>query len=187
MRNGLAILFLALISLSEISIASEIPVNILEGLNVATGENVKMEIKTARLGTVAVFLSARCPCSGSHEPVLKKIYEEYSPKGVQIIGIHSNMDEDATLTKTHFLKSALPFPVIQDRENYYANRLNALKTPHVFVFSKTGEILYRGGVDDSQTHIGAKKDYLRIVLEAWVQEKELPYQETRSLGCVIPR
>ena len=94
--------------------------------------------KTNANATVIVFLSAKCPCSGGHEPYLKTLYEKFSgpSSGVEFIGVHSNQDEAKDTSVEHFKAAALPFPVVQDEGAKIADQLKALKTPHVFIVKK---------------------------------------------------
>ena len=137
--------------------------------------------------TVVVFLSAQCPCSASHEPVLKALAEKYEGRGFRFLGVHSNLDEDAARSEKHFTEASLPFPVLQDPDARWANTLGALKTPHVFLISAKGEILFQGGVDDSHIAQVSKKHFLAEALEAVEQGKLPPVKQARALGCVIAR
>lgn len=136
-------------------------------------------------GTIIVFVSAKCPCSASHEVLLKELASEF--KEFNFVGIHSNSDEDTETTKAHFSEAALPFPVLQDRKNSLGNQLGALKTPHAFVLGKDGRILYQGGVTDSHVGSTAKKHFLKEVLEDLRASKPLRHKEGRALGCYIQR
>jgi len=172
--------------LSSFAFASQLPPSF-GGKTVLKSETVKTEWAKAKKGTVEVFLSANCPCSASHEIALKNMYQEFCSKGFQFLGVHSNLDESTELTQDHFSKSDLPFPVIQDPTLQYTNLLNALKTPHAYVISPSGAVVYQGGVDDSNNHAHSKTHYLKAVLAALDQSLPLPFTETRTLGCVIKR
>ncbi len=54
--------------------------------------------------------------------------------------------KDAEETKKHFSETHFPFPVLQDKKSKWADQFGALKTPHAFVFNKSGELIYKGGV-----------------------------------------
>ncbi len=144
-------------------------------------------IKSGQRGTVVVFLSARCPCSASHEVALKRYFQEFSTKGFQFVGVHSNKDESRELTASHFEQSKLPFPVIEDQDQKLANALGAYKTPHAFVLNPDGGIEYQGGVDDSANHANSTRHYLKDALTALAEGKIPQIREARSLGCVIKR
>lgn len=166
--------------------SSPAPLTEISGLNIVTQKENKISLQ-ANKASILVFVSAKCPCSASHETVLKDLYKEFSANGFQFIGIHSNMDESPELTQSHFQESAFPFPVIQDTKALLADRLGALKTPHVFILNPAGELLYQGGVDDSHHPASAKKPYLRQALLAIQDEKKPEVERTRSLGCAIKR
>lgn len=151
----------------------------------ATGAMVSLKPETTPL--VVVFLSARCPCTASHLPALSELYREYSTKGVRFVGVHSNIDEPAEDVKLYFAHAGLPFPVIQDPEQRLADEFGALKTPHAFIVSPSGKVLFRGGVDSSAVTEKAEKHFLRDALSAVVAGKTPEITEARALGCVIRR
>lgn len=157
----------------------------IKGKNVLTKNDFLATFPDESKGTVVVFLSSKCPCSASHEKILKDL--ALSAKNFRFIGIHSNTDENEALTEAHFKEAELPFQVIQDDNAKLANHLGAIKTPHTFVFNNKGELVYQGGVTDS--HIGpqAKKQFLKEVIED-IQAGVLPrHKEGRTLGCYIQR
>lgn len=133
---------------------------------------------------VVVFLSARCPCSMSHEPVLRELYKKFSPKGVHFEGVHSNQDEENA--QVHFDATDLGFRVAKDPGAERANELGALKTPHAFVFADN-KLIYRGGIDNSQLAPQATKFYLHDAIEAALEGKTPAITEARALGCLIKR
>ena len=153
------------------------------------GKSVHLNLSQAPKATVLVFLSAKCPCSASHEQVLKELYAKYSASGFQFLGIHSNQDESKILSLSHFAPPAsnLPFPVLEDKEAKIASELHAMKTPHVFVLNPKGEILFQGGVDDSHIAQTAKVHHLENALEAIQNGKKPDPAEVRVMGCVIKR
>lgn len=136
--------------------------------------------------SVLVFLSAKCPCSHSHEPTLKTLSEEYSKAGIEFVGVHSNQDESAEMSKTHFNSVKLPFKVIEDPGAKIADQYKALKTPHAYII-QNGKVVYDGGVDDSADSSHAKTHYLKNALEEIKNNKPITVARARSLGCVIKR
>ncbi len=160
---------------------------LLSGMDVVTHKNLNIDLSTAKKATVVAFVSAKCPCSASHEAKLKSLAGEYTKNGFNFVGVHSNADEDEAMTSTHFKASSFPFPVIQDKDTKIANEYSALKTPHVFVVKNNGEILYQGGVDDSHRAHEAKTNYLEQALAAINAGKAPEVKISKSLGCAIKR
>lgn len=185
MRLSAASLFWAFFSLGLSAYASPSPK--MEGNDLRTGKVATIELAQASKGTVFAFLSAKCPCSASHESVLESLRAKYEPLGFRFYGIHANQDEPAAMATEHFRASALTFPILTDSGAKIADDFGALKTPHIFVVNPKGEILYQGGVDDSHQAAMAKRHYLADALDALASGRSPETTRTRSLGCVISR
>lgn len=181
MSKILVSIFLSLITLNA---SSAEKFTALTGKNVLTEEAQELPFASSP-ATVAIFMSAKCPCSASHEGLLKELSQQF--KNFNFVAIHSNADEDAETTKAHFQQSQLSFPVIADARSHWADKLGALKTPHVYVFNSSGEIVYQGGVTDSHVGPSAKKHFLKEVLEDLQAGKTPRHKEGRALGCYIQR
>jgi peroxiredoxin len=163
------------------------PANVIAGQDLVTHQVSQIDLNASSTkATIVVFLSAKCPCSGSHEQTLKDLAAKFSPKGFQFVAVHSNVDEDPTLASQHFSKASLPFPVLQDDHAALADRFGALKTPHVFVL-KQGEVVFQGGVDDSKNSPQAKEHFLLNALNDLDQGKLPEVKQVRALGCIIKR
>lgn len=160
---------------------------VLEGTDSLSGKLAQIELKAAKKGTVVLFLSARCPCSRSHEESLKALWKEYAPRGFQFIGVHSNRDEDAEVTRRHFTGTALPFPIIEDPELKLANAFGALKTPHSYLLKPDGEMAFQGGVDNSADASQASQYFLKEALSAVDSGRDPAVKVARALGCAIKR
>lgn len=152
--------------------------------DVFSGRLTNIDLNSKRY--VFVFLSAKCPCSASHEKKLNELQKVYGNKGFAFYAIHSNSDETLQDVKNHFAHSRLNFPLLQDEKARVADQLGALKTPHAFVVANS-KILYQGGVDDSNDVEYAEKEYLADALSAISMGREPVEPKTRALGCVIKR
>ncbi len=152
--------------------------------DILTKKNIT--IPTTAKTTVITFLSAKCPCSDNHEPVLKTIYEKYHSKGIDFVGVHSNQDETDDQAIAHFKESAFPFPVVADKGAKIADHYNADGTPNVVIIHN-GKIVFEGGMDDNPNSAKAKNHYLNDALNALVAGKPVPQAKAKSLGCAIKR
>lgn len=185
MRTFACLLALLACILATEARALQVPVAI-EGRALADASSVKIDPRDGSRLTVIVFLSARCPCSASHEPLLASLAREFGTQA-RFVGIHSNADEPAEESGAHFKQAALPFPVIQDTGSRLADAFGAVKTPHAFVLGKNGEILFQGGVDDTHDAASATKPYLKNALEALRAGRAPEISLARSIGCQIRR
>jgi Redoxin len=161
---------------------------IFEGQNVGSPEpRISKVDAVGKKGVAVVFLSARCPCSESHEDPLAKLAQSHPD--INFVGIHSNSDESESEARAHFSKvfPALPFPVLQDEGGKWVDRFAANKTPHVFLLDPQGTLVYQGGVDDTHKAKNATKHYLRAALDAMVSGKQPEVTEAKAVGCFIKR
>ena len=157
--------------------------SVLEGMDIANSASHRVDLKTPQLHVI-IFLSAQCPCSASHEPLLAQLSTDFP--SISFTAIHSNANEDPALSRKYFAAAKLPFPVLRDEGARWADEFGALKTPHAFVM-RSGEILYSGGVTNSTDGTRANAPYLREALTALLTGKTIDQRERRALGCVIAR
>lgn len=155
----------------------------IQGVDVLTGK--MLEIKPGAKGTVAIFMSAKCPCSNSHVTAIKTLAQEF--KDFSFVAIHANADEDSNQTSTYFKNAGLPFPILQDDQGRLANDFKALKTPHAFVVAPDGKIFFKGGVTASHEADKDSKQFLRDALEDIQAGRAVRVKEARTLGCAISR
>lgn len=157
----------------------------ISGKDLRTGNWESVDPKQNSKGTVVLFLSAKCPCSRSHESGLGQLSKEFPD--IRFVAVQSNSDEDESLSEWHFKQAELPFPVIRDQRAQIADDFRAFKTPHAFVVGPKGECWFDGGVDDSKDASKATKFYLRAALNDLRDGREPREKTARTLGCIIKR
>lgn len=153
------------------------------GKSLLTGDAVT--IAPGKKGTVILFMSAVCPCSNSHVGIVKKLASQFTD--FAFVAIHSNTDETLPVSQSYFKTTGLPFPIIEDEKTRLADEYKAFKTPHAFVISPDGKILYKGGVTSSTNGESADKQFLKDALEDLNAGRAVKVAEGRSLGCTISR
>jgi peroxiredoxin/mono/diheme cytochrome c family protein len=141
---------------------------------------------------VVVFLGTECPVNNAFLPVLAQLHKEYAPKGVQFLGINSNVQDTVKHVADHARKNEIPFPVLKDDNNTVADLFAAKRTPEAFVLDGSGKVLYQGRIDD-QFGIGyqrankpTRRD-LAIALDEILAGKPVSEPATAVAGCLIAR
>lgn len=158
----------------------------LTGIDLKTGLNLNVPTKfTDKKALVLVFMSAKCPCSHSHIDEIAALRNRH--KDFQFYIVHSNVNEDLESTKRYFSSLDIPITVIQDTEAKIADLFSAYKTPHAFIINQKGEIIYKGGVTNSNTAQKADKHYLDQALLDLENKNSIATPETKALGCFISR
>ena len=134
---------------------------------------------------VFVFVSTRCPLAKRYTQRLKRIYEAYSPKGVDVVAVFSNSDETGEGVRNFAQEVAYPFRVVRDLQGYLATRLGATMTPQVFVVDANAVLRYRGAIDDHRYETRVKQHYLTSALDSILSGTEVRQPATQSMGCRI--
>lgn len=183
--RGLNLILLILYSFSAMAAIEKAPIRI-TALNLLSHQVQTVDFfKTDKKASVVVFMSSKCPCSNSHVPLLRQLAQQY--KDINFVAIHSNSDENVKEAAAYFKKANLGFPVLQDLHTRIADKLQAYKTPHVFVFSPQGRVLYQGGVTNSSNAASADEFFLKDALNDIENNRAVKTAEGRTLGCVILR
>jgi cytochrome oxidase Cu insertion factor (SCO1/SenC/PrrC family) len=86
-------------------------------------------------------------------------------------------------------RKAAPTAVLFDPTGKTGHAYDATHTPHMFVVSRQGELLYMGGIDDKATtdlaDVPKAKPYVDIALTEIAAGKPVSLATTRAYGCTI--
>ena len=140
---------------------------------------------------VAIFLGTECPLAKLYAPRLVDLHNEFSADGVSFIGINSNQHDSLTEIAAYARRHKIPFPILKDLGNEFADRMRAERTPEVFVWGADGKVRYHGRIDD-QFGVGYVRDKptshnLRTALEELLTGREVSAPVTEAVGCIIGR
>jgi peroxiredoxin len=137
---------------------------------------------------VLMFVATQCPVSNAYNERYNKLFEDYKTKNVAFVGINSNKQESVEEIKEHAVEHGFKFPILKDFNNVIADKLDAQRTPEIFVVNPaTFEILYHGRIDDSQRESRIQSNDLRTALDEILAGKPVSVKETKAFGCTIKR
>lgn len=154
----------------------------LDEKDILTGTAWKVRSTSTKKGTIFMFLSAPCGCTGSQIAHLNKVYSKFNAD-FDFYGVLANEEEDLEASKKLFKSRNVEFPII--RSVQLAIDLKATHTPSAFVFSPKSDLVYSGGISDSiepekETHF-----YLDEVLTALSKNLKPAYHKQKNMGCSI--
>jgi peroxiredoxin len=136
---------------------------------------------------VIMFIATDCPISNDYNKRMVAIAKEYTPKGVQFLGINPNHTEPVDRIVAHAKQNGFPFPVLRDEGNKIADIYDAQFTPEIYVVDSKGILRYRGRIDDSQNPTGVKVRDLDAALKAILAGQPVERNNTKAFGCTIKR
>ncbi len=138
-------------------------------------------------GTVLIFMSVQCPVSNGYNERMEKLYQDYKAKGIAVIGINSNVAEDAAAAKAHAAEKGLTFAILKDPGNKIADKLGASKTPEAYFIDGNNKLLYHGRIDNSQNPAAIESNDLRNAIDSTLAGKPVEKPEAKAFGCTIKR
>jgi thiol-disulfide isomerase/thioredoxin len=162
------------------------------------GRNYSLkDFADAKLLTI-VFTCNHCPTAQAYEERLKKLVEEYKPRGVAFVAINPNspaavrldelgytdLDDTLEAMKIRAKHRNFNFPYLDDGPTESTSKkFGPIATPHVFIFDRERKLRYQGRVDDNEREALVKSRDTRDALEALLGGKAPTNAETKVFGC----
>jgi peroxiredoxin len=138
-------------------------------------------------GTVLLFIAVQCPVSNAYNERMEKLAQDYKAKGIAVIGINSNVAEDATAVKNHAADNKLTFPILKDPGNKIADKLGASVTPEAYFLDTNNKLVYHGRIDNARNAAEVQTPDLRNAIDASLAGKAIEKTEAKAFGCSIKR
>ena len=138
-------------------------------------------------GAVLVWVSAQCPVVKSYNERINEIADEVKAKGINLIGINSNATESLDWVASSAKEVGYRFPVLIDKENVLADKLEASVTPEFYYFDKENVLLYHGSLDNDRSGKNVTINYLRDAFDSALDKKPIKTAKTNAFGCSIKR
>ena len=153
----------------------------------ADGKEHSLASLKGKSGTVIIFIATQCPVSNAYNARMQKLAEEYRAKGVNVVGINSNVKELAPEVKQHAADKGLTFTILKDAGNVVADSLQAQVTPEAYFLDAAGKLVYRGRIDNSRNGDSITSSELRDAIDATLAGKPVQNAEVKAFGCSIKR
>ena len=140
---------------------------------------------------VLFFIEAECPISTRYVPEMNRLASRYAMKGFIFYGVESDPSlGSAREAKRRMVGFEYGFPILLDPAQRLARHTGVTLTPEVAVLSDSGDLLYRGRIDDryvtlSKYHDKATSEDLRLALDAIQTGKPVPVRLTSAVGCYL--
>lgn len=153
----------------------------------ADGKDHTLNSLKGKNGTVLIFVAVKCPVSNAYNERMEKLAHDYKSKGINVVGINSNVAETADAVKAHAAANNLNFPILKDSGNKIADRLGATVTPEAYFLDGNNKLLYRGRIDNARDVSQVNTSELREALDAALANKPIAKTTATAFGCSIKR
>ncbi|HVF67777.1 MAG TPA: thioredoxin family protein [Pyrinomonadaceae bacterium] len=138
-------------------------------------------------GTVVIFMATKCPVSNAYNERMQKLSDDYASRGVNVVGINSNVAELAPEVKQHAAAKGLKFTILKDAGNQIADNFDAQVTPEAYLLDASGKLVYHGRIDNSRAGDSITASELRDAIDAVLAGKAVEKTEAKAFGCSIKR
>jgi peroxiredoxin len=193
-KRNLSILLALVFVLAGVAFANEVPAPPAIGSTIedftlpdVNGADRSLKSLAGKNGTVLLFIAVQCPVSNAYNERMEKLAQDYKAKGIAVIGINSNVAEDADAVKGHAAENKLSFPILKDPGNKIADKLGASVTPEAYFLDAKNKLLYHGRIDNSRNAAQVESNDLRNALDATLSGKPVEKAEAKAFGCSIKR
>lgn len=151
------------------------------------GRDQTLESIRGKNGTVLIFISAQCPMVKAYAERIEKLAQDYRARGVNVVGINSNVTEDIDYIKQQIAAERFSFVILKDKNNKIADMLGAEKTPEVYFLDAANTLVYHGRIDNHKNITLVQSNDLRDAIEATLAGKPVVKTEAAAFGCSIKR
>jgi peroxiredoxin len=141
---------------------------------------------------VLEWLNFECPFVRYHYGPAKtmiKLAEKYKDKNVVWLAINSTSHTTPEANKEFAEAQKLPYPILDDRSGRVGHAYVAMTTPHMFVISTRGNIVYEGAIDNApmgKTPEGQELvNYVDKALAELTGGKAVSTTKTKPYGCSV--
>jgi len=148
---------------------------------------------TEKNGVIVIFTSNTCPFVIKWEDRYTIVEELAKKNNIGVAYINSNYkkrkgDDSFKNMQKHAKENNYRFPYLLDEKSKLANSFGAKTTPHIFMFNKNLQLVYKGAIDDNYEDINKVKEfYLKDAMEQLANGKKIKVSETDPVGCSIKR
>lgn len=153
----------------------------------ANGKEHSLNSLKGKNGTVFIFVATRCPVSNAYNERMEALAQDYKARGINVVGINSNVTEPASEVKTHAADKHLTFTILKDEGNKIADRFGAAKTPEAYVLDANNKLVYHGRIDNAQNPANVTANDLRNALDEVLAGKQVSKTGGLAFGCSIKR
>jgi peroxiredoxin len=192
--RNVSILLALVFVIAGVAFANEVPAPPAIGSTIeeftlpdVNGTERSLKSLAGKKGTVLLFIAVQCPVSNAYNERMEKLAQDYKAKGIAVVGINSNVAEDAAAVKAHAGENKLTFPILKDAGNKVADKLGASVTPEAYFLDANNKLLYHGRIDNSRNAAQVESSDLRNALDAALSGKPIEKAEARAFGCSIKR
>lgn len=158
-----------------------------------SGKEVSFKDAMKKNGLLVMFSCNTCPVVGKYQSRTLETARFAADNEVGVILLNPNEaardnGESFDDMKSYGSEQGYNFSYVLDENAKMADAFGATRTPEIFLFDKTGKLVYHGAIDDNANGAGeVTRKHARIAIEEMATGKDISTAKTRFVGCSIKR
>ena len=156
-----------------------------------TGKEISLKGSVKENGLLVMFSCNTCPVVKGYQERINEICKYTLDKNVGVILLNSNEGSRSSGDSYEDMQSYgknFSWNYVVDKNNELADAFGATRTPEVFLFDKSGKLVYHGAIDDSPGNAdNVSRKHLKTAINEILEGKDVSLKQTRSVGCGIKR
>jgi peroxiredoxin len=158
-----------------------------------SGKEVTLRDAAGTNGTLVMFSCNTCPYVIKNQSRTKQAMAYASAKNIGVAILNSNeayrdKDDSYDAMKAYAKEQGYNWFYTVDKNSEMADAFGATRTPEVFLFDKSGKLVYHGALDDSPADPrSVKREHLKVAIDEITSGKEVGVKTSKSIGCSIKR
>ena len=156
------------------------------------GKTWRMQDCMGENGLLVMFICNHCPYVKAILDRLVRDTRELKALGINSVAIMSNDPTDYAEDSFENMQAIaqqmdFPFPYLLDESQAVAKAYGAVCTPDFFGYNRSGELRYRGRLDESRKEaadLNVRRDLFEAMKEVAETQKG-PVEQLSSMGCSI--
>jgi len=146
--------------------------------------------KQKKIAAVLFFVTTDCPIANRYAPEINRICRDYGSRRVACYIVQVDASLQSPAATAHARAFGFKSPVLLDRKHELVQFCGASVTPEAAVLSASGQVLYRGRIDDryaslSRARTQPSRRDLRLALDAICAGHKVTTPRTTATGCII--
>jgi len=142
---------------------------------------------------VLSFTSQGCPYSRAADPIYAGLMADYKEDGVIFLSVDADKNNSPEAiaeyaTEKNATGKKLPYPVLKDEMNAYADTMGATRTPEIYIKDKDGKLVYHGAIDNQKKPEDPQYvNYVKNALDELLAGNPISTPQKSAYGCGINR
>ena len=160
-------------------------------LNSFEGKTVKLSDYKDNV-VVLEWINLDCPFVQYHygkAATMIELAKKYKDKNVVWLAVNSTNQTTPEANRDFAKKHKLPYPILDDRAGRVGRLHGAITTPHMFIISRDGFVVYDGAIDNAPNGKtldgGDKVNYVDKALSELTSGQPVGTPKTQSYGCSV--